>query len=107
MSLFLESLQQRVLVFDGAMGTTLHALDLTLADYNNLENCCEILNLPRPDAIGIIHEKFLKIGSDAVMTNTFGGSRMVLDDFDLGGQAHEINKKAARIARAEARARPV
>ncbi|GJM24029.1 MAG: methionine synthase [Phycisphaerae bacterium] len=99
MSLFLESIEKRVLVFDGAMGTTLHSLDLTLADYNNLENCCEILNLTRPDAIGSIHEKFLAVGSDAVMTNTFGASRHVLDDFDLGSQTVEINERAARIAR--------
>ncbi|NOX59117.1 MAG: methionine synthase, partial [Planctomycetes bacterium] len=100
MSLFLKTLQQRVLVLDGAMGTTLHALDLDLSDYNNLENCCEVLNLTRPDAIQGIHEQFLAIGSDAVMTNTFGGSRMVLDDFDLGDRALEINEKAARCARA-------
>ncbi len=99
MSQFLEAIQDRILVFDGAMGTTLHSLDLTLSDYNNLENCCEILNLTRPDAIGSIHEKFLAVGSDAVMTNTFGASRHVLDDFDLGGQTQEINERAAQIAR--------
>ncbi len=99
MSQFLDAIEKRVLVFDGAMGTTLHSLDLELSDYNNLENCCEILNLTRPDAIGSIHEKFLAVGSDAVMTNTFGGSRHVLDDFDLGGQTVEINERAAQIAR--------
>ncbi len=99
MSQFLDAIQERILVFDGAMGTTLHSLDLKLSDYNNLENCCEILNLTRPDAIGLIHEKFLAVGSDAVMTNTFGASRHVLDDFDLGDQTVEINERAARVAR--------
>ena len=95
----LETLKERVLILDGAMGTTLHAFDLPLSDYNGLENCNEILVITRPEVIGSIHEEYLKAGSDAVLTNTFGGSRLVLEDFGLGDRTEEINRKAAQIAR--------
>src|SRR5262245_19519233 len=98
---FFNELQRRVLVFDGAMGTSTHAIPLTLdGDYLGRENCPEALNLSRPDVIQGIHESFLAVGADAVETNTFGGNRLVLGEFDLVERAHEINLKAARIARA-------
>jgi 5-methyltetrahydrofolate--homocysteine methyltransferase len=97
---FLEELANRVLVFDGAMGTTLHTLDLPLSDYQGLENCNEVLNLTRPDAIQGIHESFLDVGCDVVMTNTFGASRHVLAEFGLTEKTRAINVAAARIAKA-------
>ena len=78
-SAYLEALKQRVLFLDGGMGTATHSLDLSLeADYQGLENCPEILNVTRPDAIQAIHESFLEVGCDAVETNTFGGMPHVL-----------------------------
>lgn len=100
---FLDILPRRVLVFDGAMGTSIHALNLPLGDYNDLENCNEILNLTRPDAIAEIHRSFLAVGCDAVQTNTFGGAKHVLEDFGLADQTREINRRAAEIACAAAR----
>ncbi|MEW6249374.1 MAG: homocysteine S-methyltransferase family protein [Planctomycetota bacterium] len=97
--LFLQRLAERVLIFDGAMGTSLHALELPLADYRGLENCSEILNLTRPDVIAGIHRSFLEVGCDAVETNTFGANRVVLGEYGLADQVHEINMAAARIAR--------
>ncbi len=96
---FLDALQRRVLVLDGAMGTSLHEADLTLADYSDLENCVEILNKTRPDVIEGIHRSFLEVGSDAVETNTFGCNKIVLAEFDIPGKAYELNVAAARIAR--------
>jgi len=96
----LDIAQERVLVFDGAMGTTLHARDLPLGDYTGLENCSEVLNLTRPDVIRDIHSAFLGVGCDAVLTNTFGGSKHVLAEFGLAERAREINRRAAEIARA-------
>src|SRR5262245_24738073 len=81
------------------MGTSIHALDLPLGDYRGLENCSEILNLTRPDAIESIHRGFFDVGCDVVETNTFGGMKHVLAEFDLAGQTHEINVAAAQIAR--------
>jgi 5-methyltetrahydrofolate--homocysteine methyltransferase len=96
----LDVLRERVLVIDGAMGTSIHAHDLDLAgDYGGLENCCEILDVNRPDVIRDIHRSFLAVGCDAVETNTFGGMPHVLREFDLEGRVEEINVAAARVAR--------
>jgi 5-methyltetrahydrofolate--homocysteine methyltransferase len=91
--------RQRVLVFDGAMGTAIHRCELPLSDYNGLENCSEILVLTRPDVIQAIHQSFLAIGCDAVSTDTFGGSKLTLGEFGLAERTYEINRRAAEIAR--------
>ena len=96
----LEALRKRVLVIDGAMGTSIHAADLDLErDYSGLENCCEIISVNRPDVIRSIHDSFLAVGCDAVETNTFGGMPHVLKEFGLEDRAEEINLAAVRCAR--------
>ncbi len=100
-SRFLEELNKRVLLLDGAMGTMIHDLDLDLErDYRGKENCTEVLVLSRPDAIQGVHETYLRAGSDAVETDTFGGMPHVLCEFDLQEDTYEINQKAVAIARA-------
>ena len=99
MSAFLEALKRRVVVFDGAIGTSIHARNLPLSDYLGLENCSEVLVLTRPDVIEEIHDSFLAVGCDAVETNTFGGMKHVLVEFGLEGQCREINRAAVEIAR--------
>ena len=96
---FLRCLRDRVLIFDGAMGTSIHALDLRLQDYDQHENCSEILVHTRPDVIERIHRSFLEVGCDAVETNTFGANRVVLAEFGLAERTHELNVAAAKIAR--------
>ena len=97
---FLESLKRRVLVIDGAMGTSIHAHHLDLErDFGGLENCCEIVNERRPDVIRSIHAAFLAVGCDAVETNTFGAMPHVLREFELQGRCAEINTAAVRAAR--------
>ncbi|MBK8914625.1 MAG: methionine synthase [Phycisphaerales bacterium] len=96
---FLAALDRGVLILDGAMGTSVHALDLPLSDYQGLENCTEVLNFSRPDAIERIHRDFLEVGCDAVETNTFGGMKHVLAEFDLEPRCYELNVCAAQIAR--------
>ena len=98
-SLFLDSLTRRVLVCDGAMGTGIHARNVPLSDFNNLENCCEILVLTRPDVIADIHRSFLVVGCDTVETNTFGANKLVFEEFGLVDRTREINQRAAEIAR--------
>ncbi len=98
-SRLLDMVRQRVLVFDGAMGTSVHALGLPLSDFNGLENCTEILVDTRPDVIRDIHRSFLAVGCDAVLTNTFGANKVVFADFGLIERTREINKRAAEIAR--------
>ncbi len=96
---FLDALKEKVLIFDGAMGTSIHTYDLTLDDYEGAENCPEILVVSRPEVIKEIHESFFKVGCDVVETDTFGGSPIVLAEFGLADRAYELNKKAAEIAR--------
>jgi 5-methyltetrahydrofolate--homocysteine methyltransferase len=95
-----DILDQRVLVIDGAMGTMLHQVPLSLeTDYLGCENCPEILNATRPDVIRNIHRAYLEAGADVVETNSFGGARMTLADNHLEGRAYELNFEAARLAR--------
>jgi 5-methyltetrahydrofolate--homocysteine methyltransferase len=100
-SAFLQAVRQRVVIYDGAMGTTLQRAELTMADYGSeaLDGCPEILNITRPDVIEGIHAAYLEVGVDVIETNTFTGSRIKLDDYALGARTYEINFAAAQIAR--------
>ncbi|MFH1464974.1 MAG: methionine synthase [Pseudomonadota bacterium] len=100
MSRFLEALEQRVLVFDGAMGTALHALDLPQGDREALERCPELLNATNPAAVGGVHAAYLAAGADAVETNTFGCTRLLLGEHGLADRTAELNQRAVAIARA-------
>lgn len=100
MNTFLDLLSRRVVYFDGAMGTSIHKIDLDLdKDYLGLENCTEILVKTRPDAIRQIHEEYLAAGADGVETDTFGAMPHVLTEFDLVDQCRELNVAACKIAR--------
>jgi len=97
---FLEALQKKVLLLDGAMGTMLMRYELDLEkDYLNLENCSEILCETRPDIIRAIHNAYLEAGADAVETNSFGSNALVLAEFDLEERVEELNALAAVLAR--------
>jgi 5-methyltetrahydrofolate--homocysteine methyltransferase len=96
---FLQTVQERVVIYDGAMGTNIQKRNPTLDDYWGKENCSEVLVLSRPDIIRDIHADFFRAGCDIVETNTFGGSRIVLGEFELADRTHEINVKAAQLAR--------
>ncbi len=99
---YLDALRSRVLVFDGAMGTELMALELDDAAFGGAayHGCNEALVVTRPDAIATIHEAYLAAGADVVETDTFTASRMKLEEYGLGEKTEEINVNAARIARA-------
>src|SRR5215468_9665777 len=96
-----ELLGQRVLVLDGAMGTMLQQRHLTAADFGGaaLEGCNENLVRTRPDVVLDIHRRYFEAGSDIVETNTFGGTPLVLAEYGLAADAHELNKRAAELAR--------
>jgi 5-methyltetrahydrofolate--homocysteine methyltransferase len=101
---YVEELDKRVLIYDGAMGTQIHEAGLIAEDYGGvaLEGCNENLVLIRPDVIERIHEAYLAAGADVIETDTFQGSRLKLDEWGLGDKTLEINRKAAAIARAAA-----
>ncbi|MGO9256383.1 MAG: methionine synthase [Bryobacteraceae bacterium] len=95
-----DILEQRVLVLDGAMGTMLHQVPLSIeTDYLGCENCPEILVATRPDVIENVHRAYLEAGADVIETDSFGGARMTLADNQLQDRAYELNYGAARIAR--------
>jgi 5-methyltetrahydrofolate--homocysteine methyltransferase len=96
---FLKTVRERVVVYDGAMGTNIQLRNPSLDDYWGKENCSEVLVLSRPDIIKDIHAAFFQVGCDVVETNTFGGTSVVLGEFDLKDRVAEINIAAARLAR--------
>jgi 5-methyltetrahydrofolate--homocysteine methyltransferase len=99
---FLSELKRRVLIYDGAMGTSIHKFDLTLEDFWGQENCNELLVLSRPDVIRAIHASYLEVGCDVIETDTFGGQRIMLAEFGLAERTRELNIAAARLARSVA-----
>jgi 5-methyltetrahydrofolate--homocysteine methyltransferase len=100
---FIEAARRRVVVFDGGMGATLEQLDLTQEDYGGLPGKChEALVINRPDVIASVHESMLEAGAEVLQTDTFQASRIKLDEWGLGEQTPEINRRAAEIARAAA-----
>ncbi|HLH60177.1 MAG TPA: methionine synthase [Ktedonobacteraceae bacterium] len=101
MSRFLEALAQRVLIYDGAMGTNIQRYQLTAEDYGGqaTEGCNEYLVLAKPSVIEEIHTGFLEAGCDVLETDSFTGSRLKLDEYGLGALTHEINLTAAKLAR--------
>ena len=101
-SAYLSALADRVLVYDGAMGTSIQRHHLTAEDYGggSLEGCNDHLVLTRPDVIQAIHESFLAVGCDVVETCTFQSTPRRLAEWGLGDKAREINVAAARLARA-------
>ena len=98
---YLALLRERVLVYDGAMGTSIQQLGLTAADFGGaaLEGCNDHLVLTRPDAIEAIHASFLEVGCDVLETDTFRSNRLTLREYGLDEQVLEINRAAARLAR--------
>ena len=98
---FRELLDERILVFDGAMGTYIQGAGLSAADYGGeqYEGCNENLNINRPDLIRSIHSGYLAAGADVVETNTLGAIPFVLGEYGLSDRALEINSTAARLAR--------
>jgi len=98
---YLAALRERVLIYDGATGTSVQARNLTAEDFGGrtLEGCNEALVLSRPDVVSDVHRSFFDVGADVVETDTFGGSRLKLEEYGLGEQTHEINRLAAALAR--------
>src|SRR2546425_6268384 len=97
---FIETINSRVVVYDGGMGATLEQFDLTSEDYGGLAGKChEALVLNRPDVIEGVHASMLDAGAEVVETDTFQGSRLKLDEWGLGDYTVEINTRAAEIAR--------
>lgn len=99
---FLKRLREKVLVFDGAMGTTIQARNLNPDDFGGLDGCNENLVITRPEIVKDIHATFFDVGADVVETNTFGSSAVVLAEYGIGEQSYVISKRAAELAKSVA-----
>ena len=101
---YLETLSQRVLVFDGAMGTSLQRLNLSAADFGGerLWGCNDYLVISKPGAVADVHDAFLAAGCDVVETCTFRSNRLTMREYGLQDQVAAINRAAARLARRSA-----
>src|SRR5437667_5111296 len=90
---FLDSLENRVLVCDGAMGTMLYAKGVFI------NKSFDALNISQPDLVAEVHQDYVRAGADIIETNTFGANRIKLGSFGLADKLHSINAEGARIAR--------
>jgi len=98
---YMDAIADRVVVFDGAMGTSVQNMDVTAADFgsDDLDGCNEILGVTRPDVVRAIHDSFLEVGVDVIETNTFGANAVPLAEYSLEDRVEEINLANVRIAR--------
>jgi 5-methyltetrahydrofolate--homocysteine methyltransferase len=97
---YLRALRDRVVVFDGAMGTNLQILGLEAEDFGGpeLEGCNEVLVDTRPDLVAQVHRSFYEVGCDVVETDTFGSTSVVLAEYGLAERARELTRTAAELA---------
>jgi len=104
LKLLRELLAERIVLLDGAGGTSIQGMHLGPADFGgpNLEGCNENLVRTRPEKIRELHRSFLEAGADVIETNSFGGTSVVLAEYGLAHDACELNRIAARLAREEA-----
>ena len=93
------ALLERVVIADGAMGTMLQAQNPSLEDFENHEGCNEILNVTRPDIVKAVHEEYLKVGVDAIETNTFGANFANLAEYGIEDRIYELANAGAILAR--------
>jgi 5-methyltetrahydrofolate--homocysteine methyltransferase len=97
---FLAATRERTIVYDGGMGATLEQFELSLErDYRLPGRCHEALVLNRPDVIEGVHSSMIDAGAEVLETDTFQASRLKLAEWGLEQHTHEINLKAAQIAR--------
>jgi len=99
MSDFLKAVQERVVIYDGAMGTSVQAYDLGVDEFWGKEGYNDVLVLSRPDIVKEIHAAYFDAGCDVVETNTFSSTRIVMAEYDMQHQVHEVNLAAAKLAR--------
>lgn len=93
------ALSERVVIADGAMGTMLQDADPTLEDFQGHEGCNEILNVSRPDIVRSVHDAYLKVGVDAIETNTFGANWANLAEYGIKDRIYELAYAGGVIAR--------
>ena len=101
MANLLETLKERIVVFDGAMGTNLQVQNLSLDDFGGprFEGCNENLLVTRPDAVEKVHAGFLDVGCDVIETNSFNGTPVDFAEYGVADKAYDMNVLAAQLAK--------
>ena len=104
MKSFTQLLQEKIIVFDGAMGTNIQTQNLNADDFGGeqFNGCNEYLVVSKPPAVERVHADFLSVGVDVIETDSFGSASVVLAEYDLQARAHELNFKAAALAKSVA-----
>ena len=98
---YLDALEKKVLVFDGAMGTSLQNQHLTAEHFGGEQynGCNDYLVISYPEAVEKVHRSFLEVGVDVLETDTFRSNRITMTEYKLQDRVIEINETAARLAR--------
>ncbi|HET6846624.1 MAG TPA: homocysteine S-methyltransferase family protein, partial [Anaerolineales bacterium] len=98
---FLDALEKKILVYDGAMGTSLQALNLTAEDFGGekYNGCNDYLVISHPQAVEQVHRSFLEVGVDVIETDTFRANRITMQEYGLQDRVIEINQAGAALAR--------
>jgi 5-methyltetrahydrofolate--homocysteine methyltransferase len=98
---YLDALEKKVLVFDGAMGTSLQLQNLTAEHFGGEQynGCNDYLVISYPEAVEKVHRSFLEVGVDVLETDTFRSNRITMKEYGLQDRVIEINETAARLAR--------
>jgi len=98
---YLSHLNDHVIIFDGAMGTSLQKMHLTAKHFGGEKytGCNDYLNITYPQAVESVHRSFLEVGVDVIETNTFRSNRITLSEFGLAHKTEEINISGAQLAR--------
>jgi 5-methyltetrahydrofolate--homocysteine methyltransferase len=101
MASFLDTLKERIIVFDGAMGTNLQVQNLTVDDFGGpqYEGCPEYLLISKPAAVEKVHAGFLDVGCDVIETNSFGATPVVLAEYNIAELAYDLSRKASEVAK--------
>jgi 5-methyltetrahydrofolate--homocysteine methyltransferase len=108
MSNIYQTIQKRILVLDGAMGTMLQRYDFSEVDFRgkrfkdyptSLKGNNDLLSLTQPEAIAEIHRKYFQAGADIVETNTFSGTTIAMADYQMEDLVYELNYESAKIAK--------
>src|SRR5574338_31475 len=98
---YLDALKERVLIFDGAMGTSLQKQNLTAEHFGGekYNGCNDYLVVSYPEAVEKVHRSFLEVGVDVLETDTFRSNRITMAEYKLQDRVIEINETAAKLAR--------
>ncbi len=108
MSIIKQELEKRILVLDGAMGTMFQQYNFSEEDFRgkrfkdfpvSVKGNNDLLTLTQPEALKTIHTKYLEAGSDIIETNTFSGTTIAMEDYQMEDLVYELNFESAKIAK--------